>query len=462
VLVNDKAEALLGGVFPAEQSPLLRSLRLGEAVAGEEIVHARGDGTSTTLLASSAPIRGPAGEITAAVATFVDITDRKLAQQAQAELLEAQRLESIGLLAGGVAHDFNNLLTGIMGNASLALDSLPRANPAYESVQRVIATGEQAAQLTRQLLAYAGKGSFVVQRIDISHAVAGIIDLIHASIPKKVALQLQLSAGLPPIEIDPGQLQQLVMNIAINAAEAIGEGASGSVAIRTRIERLDQGLPDLLPAGEYVCLEVLDNGCGMDERTKARIFEPFFSTKFLGRGLGLAAVAGIVRAQRGAIQVDSAPGRGTTFRVYLPGVPGASGAEAPGREEAAGAAQAVAGKILVVDDEEVVRSVARRALQNHGYDVLCAGDGEEAVRLFREHADSIRVVLLDLAMPVLNGDEVLPLLGNGRPDLKVIVSSGYSEAEAGRRFQGTGVAGFLQKPYTARQLVDKIRVLAQD
>jgi signal transduction histidine kinase len=252
-----------------------------------------------------------------------DITDRRRFER---HLQHTQKLESLGLLAGGIAHDFNNLLTGIMGNASLGLTELPDSAPIRRNLREIVSASERAADLTRQLLAYAGKGRFVLERIDLSQLVREIEPLIRTSIPKMVDIQLDLGAGLPSVEADPGQIQQLVMNLIINGAEAIGEANPGAVVIRTETRDLDaeeirREFPnDPLSPGSYVGLEVRDTGSGMDEATRNKIFDPFFTTKFQGRGLGLAAVSGIVRAQKGAIRVYSSPGRGSSFQVLFPAV----------------------------------------------------------------------------------------------------------------------------------------------
>jgi nitrogen-specific signal transduction histidine kinase/CheY-like chemotaxis protein len=388
----------------------------------------------------------------------LDVTERRQAEDA---LRQAQKLESIGVLAGGIAHDFNNLLTGIMGNASLALRTLPGdgAARAHPLLQDVIRASERAADLTQQLLAYAGKGRFFIQQVDLPALVREISGLVRTSIPKKVALQLHTGA-CPPVEADASQLQQVVMNLVINGAEAIGD-APGVVTVTTGARRctaaeLRRRFPGAdLPAGEYVQLEVRDTGSGMDAATRARIFDPFFTTKFTGRGLGLAAVLGIVRGHRGAIAVESATGQGTTFTVVLPAAEALAPA-APAPVDAA-VEPTGAGDVLVVDDEEVVRRLAQSALEEYGYGVVVAGHGLEAVDLVRRAPDRFRAVLLDMTMPVMNGEEAIGHLQRLRPDLPVIVSSGYGEVEALRRFEGARVAGFLQKPYTARQLADAVR-----
>lgn len=376
---------------------------------------------------------------------------------------QAQRLESLGLLAGGVAHDFNNLLTGILGNASLALELLNPPEPGRSLLQGVITASERAADLTRQLLAYAGKGRFHIQATNLSSLVRSITELIRASIPKKVELTLELDENLPPIMADRSQLQQLIMNLVINAGEAYGN-CSGPVKISTSLRQIQAEssektpLGDMLEPGCYVCLKVQDNGCGMDEGTISRIFDPFFSTKFTGRGLGLAAALGIVNGHKGGMQVDSSPGRGSTFEIVLPACYSNSG-----RTTAQPAGEDVerylegSGTILLVDDEDIVRRTAKAVLERYGYTVIEAANGLEGVNFFEEMQDQISLVLLDLTMPVLNGEEVLERLRKISPGVIVVLSSGYDEAEASRRFDGKGISGFLKKPYTSLALGEKIK-----
>jgi two-component system CheB/CheR fusion protein len=388
-----------------------------------------------------------------------DITDRKRFER---HLQHTQKLESLGLLAGGIAHDFNNLLTGIMGNASLGLTLLPDSAPLRRYFREIVSASERAADLTRQLLAYAGKGRFVLERIDLSQLVREIEPLLHTSIPKMVDIQLDLAADLPAVEADPGQIQQLVMNLIINGAEAIGEGRPGEVAIRTETRDLDaeeirREFPnDQLSPGSYVGIEVRDTGSGMDEATRSKIFDPFFTTKFQGRGLGLAAVSGIVRAQKGAIRVYSSPGRGSSFQVLFPAVAAKVADRGPRMLPADTPA---AGTVLFVDDEEALRRLAQAALERNGWRVLLAENGAEGVRLFEEHQDHITVVILDMTMAVMGGEEALDRMKAIRSGVPVIISTGYGELEAARHFAGKDMAGLLEKPYTVSQLMEAIAVV---
>ncbi len=414
------------------------------------------DGRKTDLLLSAALLSGPQAGPLGCVVTLTDISERKRREE---RLQQAQKLESIGLLAGGIAHDFNNLLVGVIGNASLALDTLPAGHPVAEQLHGVVKAGEQAAHLTRQMLAYSGKGQFVVEPLNLSDLIPEMSALVQPSISKKIAIHYQLDPDLPPIRADRGQMQQVFMNLVLNAAEAIGSGA-GLVSVKTGVQdldeadtRLNQESADARP-GKHVYLEVRDTGCGMDPATQARIFEPFFSTKFTGRGLGLAAVSGIVRAHKGAIQISSGPGKGSCFTVLFPEAKGAV-VETPAED--ARPAPTGTGTILVVDDEEVVRDMAKKALKVHGFDVLLASGGLEAIDIFKRHPGDISLVLLDLGMPGMSGDEVLPELHKIRPQVNVLVSSGYAETETMALFKGHRVSGFVQKPYASRHLVEKVK-----
>ena len=387
------------------------------------------------------------------------IEDVTGSRRAEEELRQSQKMEAIGYLAAGVAHDFNNLLTSIMGNASLLLDAMPKDDPGRSALECVVSGAQRAADLTRQLLAYAGKGSFYLERVDLSEVVIQTGRLIHASIPAGVQLRLDLHKHLPLLLADPGQIQQVAMNLVINGAEAIGN-AGGAVLVRTGRQSIsDEPQPDLypneeLPPGEYVFLEVLDNGSGMDEQTIPRIFDPFFTTKFTGRGLGLAAVLGIVRHHNGAVQVHSVPSRGSSFRVLFPATEKAPAqiAEDVTRDDLRGA-----GTVLVVDDEEMIRNFNRSALEPYGYTVLLARDGQEGLRMFQQRSTDIELVLLDVAMPGMDGPETLERIRGIRPDVPVIVCSGFGDVDVETRFAGKTIAGFFPKPYTVKQLARKVK-----
>jgi two-component system cell cycle sensor histidine kinase/response regulator CckA len=398
------------------------------------------------------------------IGQVVDITERKRAEEQRLaldrKLLETQKLESIGVLAGGIAHDFNNLLVGILGNADLALLELPIDSAAHARIMQIMTAGQRAADLTQQMLAYAGKGRFVIEQVDLNALISETTRLLGASVTKHVSLYYHLAPDMLTIEGDATQLRQVVMNLIINASEAIGDQL-GVIEIATgtrHISALDLATayraPDLA-AGRYVLLEVADNGCGMDAATVARIFDPFFTTKFTGRGLGLAAVQGIVRSHGGTLMVRSSPGHGTTFSVLLPRAQQhLAELDATPDEELA---QPASGIVLVIDDDSDVRAIAEQMLQIIGFTVLLARSGQAGVELFREQAGMLACVLLDLTMPHMDGEEVFRALQSIRSDVPIVLMSGYSEQEVSERFNGAGLAGFLQKPFTFSSLESKLQ-----
>jgi CheY-like chemotaxis protein len=373
---------------------------------------------------------------------------------------QAQKLESLGVLAGGIAHDFNNLLMGVLGNASLALLELPAGSPIRRNLEQIERAGQRAADLSKQMLAYSGKGRYIVQPIRISTLVDDMVHLLKVSISKKAEMVYELDADMPMIEGDPTQLGQVVLNLITNASEAIGENP-GTITVRTGATDLSKAdvaeayLKDGLEDGRYAFLEVSDTGAGMDGETVERIFDPFYSTKFTGRGLGLAAVMGIVRGHEGTIQVQSEVGKGCTLRVLFPCVEAEAAAE-PEPAVFQGPWHAE-GTVLVVDDEESVLDVAQQVLEECGFSVLLAHDGKEGVEVFRAHADEIALVLLDLTMPRMSGEEAFEEMRRIQANALVLLSSGYDESEAATRFAGKGLAGFIQKPYRVQDLVHAVR-----
>jgi PAS domain S-box-containing protein len=390
-------------------------------------------------------------------ATFLadDITDRRRADDA---LRQAQKLESLGVLAGGIAHDFNNLLTAILGNTEVALGRIPDDPGLREALQRIEATTQRGADLARQLLAYAGKGHFAVKPQNLNRIIQEMGDLLTVSISKKVALCYDLQPGLPPVEADSAQFQQVVMNLVINASEAIGD-KSGTITLRTRTvsytrEELAEGFPgQVLEPGLFVRMEVGDDGCGMDAETIGRIFDPFFSTKFTGRGLGLSAMLGIVRGHQAGIHVESIPDVGTTFILLFPASEATVFTEPEPREEP----RPVPGTVLVVDDEAIIRELAREALESAGLKVIEARDGQEAVDLFRECGGQVDLVLLDMTMPRMGGAEAFHLIRQMAPSARVLLTSGYTQQESLDSLANLDPNGFLQKPFRVRDLVAKAR-----
>jgi two-component system cell cycle sensor histidine kinase/response regulator CckA len=394
-----------------------------------------------------------------------DITERKQAEEErlvlERQLQQSQKLESLGVLAGGIAHDFNNILTGVLGNAELALAELSPSAPGRENLLEITQASHRAAALCRQMLAYSGRGKFASELIDLNALVEDMLGLLKSAISKKALLTLNLAEDLPPVEGDPSQLGQVIMNLVINASEAIGD-RDGVITISTGARECSReylrdsyARQDLAP-GFYLTLDVSDTGCGMDQGTKERLFEPFFTTKFTGRGLGLAAVVGIVRGHKGALKVESEPGEGTTFRIRFPTAEAGGGALA--RERAAEVSDwRGAGTVLLVDDEETIRTLGARMLSRLGFVVLSAADGREALGLYAKHRGEIALVLLDLTMPHMDGEETFYGLRVLDPEVRVIMSSGYTEQDITSRFRDEGLVGFLQKPYTMAHLTERLR-----
>ncbi|MBU5615045.1 PAS domain-containing sensor histidine kinase [Geomonas azotofigens] len=375
------------------------------------------------------------------------------------QLLHAQKLESLGILAGGIAHDFNNILTGILGNSSLGLMRIAPDSPAVENLQNIEKGAIRAADLARQMLAYSGKGMFVVEPVSLNSLLTEMIHLLEVSISKRCHLALELAQALPPVQADSTQLRQIVMNLVINASEAIGE-RGGTITIRSGCRHFDEQYlkgawaEKEITEGEFLFLQVEDDGCGMDDATLSRIFDPFFTTKFTGRGLGMSAVLGIIRGHRGAIKVESKPGRGTTFTVLLP-VSELPVQDQPERQPPEEPWQG-SGTVLLVDDEEIICDVGASMLEQLGYQVVTALSGGRAVELYRERGD-VRFVILDLTMPQMDGEQTFQELRNLDPEVKVIISSGYSEQEVTRKLSGTGYLAFIQKPYSMQALSEVMR-----
>ncbi len=394
-----------------------------------------------------------------------DVTERKQIEAERLEmerrLLHTQKLESLGVLAGGIAHDFNNLLMVILGYADLSLLEVSPVSPVRPKIQEIIKASHRAADLCRQMLAYSGKGNFVIEHMYLNEVIEEMTHMLKTSISKKVLLNLNLDKMAPPIEGDPAQIRQVIMNLVINASEAIGD-KSGVVTVSTGARYCDTEYlqetfhVDSLPAGLYVSAEVSDTGCGMDRETQLRIFEPFFTTKFTGRGLGMSAVLGIMRGHEGALKVYSEPGRGTTFRLLFPASTEA-GKASTGEGAAPGSEWHGSGTVLLVDDEETILAVGRSMLETLGFSVITAWDGREAVEVYRLRGREIAFVVMDLTMPHMSGEEAFRELRRIDPGVKVFISSGYSEWEISARFAGKSLAGFIQKPYQIAELRNVLR-----
>ncbi|MEZ4645382.1 MAG: PAS domain S-box protein [Chloroflexota bacterium] len=423
---------------------------------GDEVIP-KPDGSHKVYDVIKVPLLAEDGQRKGLVVLGRDITERKRAEEA---LRQAQKTESLGVLAGGVAHDFNNLLVAMLGQTSLALAKLRPESPARAHVEKAVHAAERAADLTRQMLDYSGRGHFEKRLIDLNHLITENLHLFQASLPKNVTWHAELAEALPPIQVDPGQMQQVIMNLIINGAQAIGD-VPGIVMVVTGLQtvegadvRYEHYTGQKLASGQYVTLEVHDNGRGMDIETLPKIFDPFFTTKETGRGLGLAAVLGIVRGHHGGLYVYSEINRGTTFKLLFPvGV----GETAVSPTPSPTYTTQTAGLVLLIDDEEPVREAVADILASVDVSVLTAANGMEGVALYREHAAEINLVILDLSMPGMSGEETFQQLRRIDPHVQVILSSGYNRSEATRRFSGKGLVTFLQKPFSSTVLINTVQ-----
>jgi PAS domain S-box-containing protein len=465
-----KPQELIGRRFsdlinPSDLSDTMEKFQTALSQKGKEIFELRfikKDGT-TIDVETHATTMMEDGKIVGVQGITRDITHRKREEEErrrlEAKVQHAQKLESLGVMAGGIAHDFNNLLMGILGNADLALLKLAPESPGREGVDRIVTAARRAAELTNQMLAYSGKGRFVVGPIELNRLVTEMGHLLETVISKKAAMQFHLTDRLPAIEADASQVRQVVMNLITNASEALAE-ESGTIGLSTGVVEADETylseseLGEDLAPGHYVSLEVSDTGTGMDAETRQRIFDPFFTTKFIGRGLGLAAVQGIVRGHKGAIRVYSEPGRGSTVEVLFPASEKVAREKEPRAPAPEGRTEGVT--ILLVDDDPQVREVAEAMLTEPGFRVLTAADGREGVETYRRHCDEIAVVVLDMTMPEMSGEEAFREIRRIRADACVVLSSGYNEQDATSRFAGKGLAGFIQKPYRSAELLARI------
>lgn len=481
-------------VYPEDRKSQVKLFR--ELITGQkqqfrhEIRGVARDGSIKWLEALGQVIKS-GGIATGIAGTFIDTTERKQAEKNRLELerkmLEVQKLESLGVLAGGIAHDFNNILVGVLANAGLAKQELEPQQPlVYKTIEQIELAARRAADLTRQMLAYSGRGRLVVQPLNLNALFQDLFELLHASLSKNIEVQYQLGQNLPLLEGDATQLGQVIMNLLINASEAIGavdkvngnNSKGGRIQVSTGCVWADRNYLNStytastdLPEGNYVYFEVTDNGCGMTAETLSRIFEPFFTTKFTGRGLGLAAVLGIVRSHCGALKVNSTPGQGTVMRVMFPAL--ATSAEISSIRAVAPPTRNLKPTyvkqppvqlqttkqplFLIVDDEPTVCAVLERLLEKQGFKVLTAPNGKRGLELFKQLKDEITGVILDLTMPEMNGEQALRAMQQVAAQVKVIVMSGYSEEEMSQRFANCELVGFLQKPF----MLDEVLTLVQ-
>jgi PAS domain S-box-containing protein len=471
----DSADEIIGQPFsitqvdgnPGTAQQNISALLSGLPIPTGEFPHRCKDGSIGYHTFSAHPIY-LYGEIVGLEGLLIDVTDHKRAEEEKLHLeqlyQQAQKLESLGVLAGGIAHDFNNLLMIIMGNCSLAKLKPYCAEEYLTSIEKA---SERAADLCRQMLAYAGRAPFVLSDVNIVELVDDMVSVLKSTITQNADIQFVPSPHIPSIKADANQIGQIVMNLIINASEAIGE-AEGKILVLLDTSTVKAGEPvrdhlgTSIPAGNYVCLEVIDCGCGMDNETKQRLFEPFYTTKFTGRGLGMSAVLGIIAKHNGALQLFSEAGKGTTFKVFLP-------AQASGYTENQHDQQSDAlepwqgsGTILLVEDEEQVTLIAKAMLEGLGFTVLEALNGKEALELYQKKAAEITLIITDIGMPVMNGYALFNELRKLNPELPVIISSGFGDKTIASRIKLEGTAGLLSKPYNLDRLRNVLKRVMRD
>jgi len=455
----------------AEREPMRRILeRIFEdgRPCDWEVIAPGPEGEATIYWTRAGPVFRD-GEVVLVTLCASDVTEIRQAEETrrewEARMQAGQKLESLGVLAGGIAHDFNNLLVGVLGNASALRDRLALDSPLRAHAEEIESAGVQAGDLCRQMLVYAGKAHRRTQPLVLSDVVEDTLGLLRRSISKSARVETRLAPRGATVLADEVQLRQVILNLVTNAADAIGS-REGAIEIRTGVadcgrRELDEiGLDSELPEGPYATLEVRDDGGGMSEAVRRRMFDPFFTTKRSGRGLGLSAVLGIVRAHRGGLRVDSRPQRGTRIRVYLPAA--SEAAPLPRPRPSRGQPWRGEGLALVADDEEVVRRVACRTLQGAGFRVLEASDGKRALELFRERADEIVLVVADVTMPEMGGAELLRELRALRPELPAVLTSGYEQEDVAACLPSRDRIRFLHKPWRASELVAVLRELCEE
>jgi PAS domain S-box-containing protein len=462
-------------ILPPDEVAIERNLALSQRRSHFIFPHRLADGAVRTVEVHASPIEHNGKVMLFSI--IHDITESKRLeaerQEMERKLLHAQKLESLGVMAGGIAHDFNNLLQVVLGNLDLALDDIPPDSEARTSILNAIKASERSAELSGQMLVYSGSAIYFPMDIYLDDLLNKTISLLQSTIPGHIAIDFDICKTLPPIKGKADQIQRLISNLVVNASEAIGE-TEGAVRLSAGIVDCDEAYLshsrlEMAPEpGRFVYLEVTDTGCGMDDKTLQRLFDPFFSTKFWGRGLGMAEVMGIVKGHHGAIIVDSEIGKGTTVRVLFPLSEKLqdSSVQVKGVIEtkpSVPASPTGRKSILVVEDEEMVRGLVTSRLEVLGYLTITASDGEEGVRIFRERPNEIDLVLLDFAMPRMNGVEAFAQLMRIKPDVKVILSSGYTEDVVMRSFPGKRPAGVLHKPYKMVELKGELeRLLGSD
>jgi two-component system, cell cycle sensor histidine kinase and response regulator CckA len=465
-LVGKRCFEAFGAGALCEGCPHNRVLEEGRILTGEVALGALGG----SFQVSCSPYYDRDGTLCGTVHVAHDLTPLREAERERIDMerrmLGHQKFESIGVLAGGIAHDFNNILHAIIGNAEMAMDEIAQSSPAHEWLREIVAGSEHASAICDQMLTFAGQGTRRHQAFNLCDLIASMHDLLKVSVKKNVSLRLGPRPDRPcAVKGDPSQLRQVVLNLVVNASEATGDKAAGSVDLSAAIRRFEEGAPEApddwvtgIPApGEYVQVAVTDQGCGISPDMRARVFDPFYTTKFTGRGLGLATVLGIVRAHEGYLKLESRAGEGSCFFFYLPFYREAI-EEAKPRAE--GRREAGSGTILVVDDELSILKSTTRGLSRRGYEILQAEDGPSALGLIREKGGGLKAVVLDMTMPVMSGAEVFAEIRKDRPGLPVILSSGYEENEVWGSVRKDDRTSFLHKPHSFEELRRAIESLA--
>jgi len=412
----------------------------------------------------NAALRNPQCPEDGIVGGIIDIREQKKFEQQREQMQERmhqlQKIQSLETLAGGVAHDFNNLLMAMIGSAELALHEIPEISTAREYLNSIIIAGKRGSELAQQMLSYAGRKKLLSNRVNVNKMIEEMVQIIKSSISKKVVLKLELAEQLPLVEGDITQLSQVIMNLVINANEAIGN-RSGVIIVRTSASLCDSRyldtlfLPGELKEGLYVVVEVVDTGCGMDEETRKHIFEPFYTTKFTGRGLGLASVLGTIKSHHGGIKVYSEKGKGTAFKIFLPAIEWMDEKDTVFTEEKK--EFCYEGKCLLAEDEDTVRAITQRMLEYLGFEVISAVDGREAIRLFKEHKDDIKFALLDLTMPHIDGVEACEEIKKMREEIPVILTSGYPHEQIVNKVEMNLFSNYIQKPFRFESLKEAIQ-----
>jgi two-component system, cell cycle sensor histidine kinase and response regulator CckA len=447
-----------GTPVPSEELPLSKAVLKGKVSRNEEVIIRHESGDERWVMANAAPILDSKGNIRAGIVLFHDITDLKRAEEEKRRIEEhlqhANKMEAIGTLAGGIAHDFNNLLMGIQGYASLSLMNTGPSHPNYERLKRIEEQVQSGADLTRQLLGFARGGRYEIKPADMNDIIKETASMFGRT-KKEITIHRKFEKDLFVVEVDRGQLERVFMNLYVNAWQAMPGG--GEIYLETENVLLDDGqaLSYGVKPGNYIKISMTDTGTGMDEKTRERIFDPFFTTKDMGRGtgLGLATVYGIIKGHNGMINVYSEAGHGTTFTIYLP----ASEREVVKEKATAGTIVRGTETILLVDDEQMILEVSKALLESIGYRVYAVGSGQEAIAVYMEKRNEIGLVVLDMIMPGMSGGEALDRLREINPDIKVILSSGYSINGEARGIMDKGCNGFLQKPFQFEELSSKVR-----